>query len=707
LQDPKLVPPVALLIFNPENSQQAAFYPYAVFSPEWQALQFSQRQKIPLRFMDLPVSQSFALEKQTDDTETNHQEIVEDAEQETDVEEIDALIPEDPLDWLGRAAGYDSGDAWWNHLIEERCDSLEIFAAIREAMISVREEAPQLHRNKFKAYREQLREASMRKIMRDAQKEFSRIAVICGAWHLPALEKMPAAKADNELLKGLGKIKTASTWVPWSYPHLTYESGYGAGVLSPQWYEHVWLHTESQSRGIHWLTQAAHLFRQENMDCSSAQIIDAVRLADSLAAMRNKPQPGLDELSEAIISTVCMGDETRFKFVHQKLIVGNRLGQIPESVPSIPLQRDIEQLQKSLRLKPEASYKVIDLDLRKENDLAKSHFLHRLKILGIYWGYLQDTGTSAKGSFHEIWELQWKPEFALTMIEAGRWGNNVVQAATQCLIKKASDSQRLDEVTRLLDKLLLAELPEAMPKVAAQLELLSAVSGDLLQLLQSIPPLAQIARYSNVRQIDTTIVNQLLQHIVPRTAIALPSGCQSLDEDAARELQVAIVKTHQSVQLIEQDELMKLWFHELKKLRDFPKHPGLIAGATCRLIFDAQLAEDNTPQFTSQALSVGHEPVDSALWLEGFLQNSGMLLLHDDTLWQLINQWLLSLSADYFTQILPLIRRSFGQFPASEKRQLGFKAEHQHQQTPATASLNIDTARAEKALGLIQTILGT
>ncbi|HRD68487.1 MAG TPA: DUF5682 family protein, partial [Candidatus Competibacter sp.] len=40
LADADLEPPVALLVYNPDNSQQAAFYPFAVFSPEWNALHY-------------------------------------------------------------------------------------------------------------------------------------------------------------------------------------------------------------------------------------------------------------------------------------------------------------------------------------------------------------------------------------------------------------------------------------------------------------------------------------------------------------------------------------------------------------------------------------------------------------------------------------------------------------------------------------------
>jgi len=73
----------------------------------------------------------------------------------------------------------------------------------------------------------------MRQSIRAVEREgFERIAVVCGAWHAPVLQTMPAAKTDAALLKGLAKVKVSATWVPWTMGRLTYWSGYGAGVES-------------------------------------------------------------------------------------------------------------------------------------------------------------------------------------------------------------------------------------------------------------------------------------------------------------------------------------------------------------------------------------------------------------------------------------------------------------------------------------------
>lgn len=54
-------PPVALLGYIPKQPSKAIYFPFAEFSPEWQALRYAKRQNIPVRFMDLPWEHELAL----------------------------------------------------------------------------------------------------------------------------------------------------------------------------------------------------------------------------------------------------------------------------------------------------------------------------------------------------------------------------------------------------------------------------------------------------------------------------------------------------------------------------------------------------------------------------------------------------------------------------------------------------------------------
>ena len=58
----ELKPPVAILAYRPDEPHRAVFYPFAEFSPEWQAINFGAHNNIPVRFMDLPLIHKFSLE---------------------------------------------------------------------------------------------------------------------------------------------------------------------------------------------------------------------------------------------------------------------------------------------------------------------------------------------------------------------------------------------------------------------------------------------------------------------------------------------------------------------------------------------------------------------------------------------------------------------------------------------------------------------
>src|SRR5512134_2124739 len=59
----EMTPPVALLIYLPDQPQRAVYYPFTAFSPEWQAIQFALASKIPVRFMDLPQANQLSLDE--------------------------------------------------------------------------------------------------------------------------------------------------------------------------------------------------------------------------------------------------------------------------------------------------------------------------------------------------------------------------------------------------------------------------------------------------------------------------------------------------------------------------------------------------------------------------------------------------------------------------------------------------------------------
>lgn len=697
-------PPVALLVYSQDNPRQAVYYPFAAFSPEWQALRYAAEKGLPVRFMDLPLTHWLALEdRKKEESEQSSEEIAEEKAAVTGLPHISR----DPLLWLARAAGLSDGERWWEQLVEQRRDSQDLFEAIREAMTSLRSELSQEESGAGDEV-EPLREAHMRQSIRAAKKEgFQNIAVICGAWHTPALSELPPATSDARLLKGLPRKKVTATWIPWTHSRLSYNSGYGAGVHSPGWYQHLWDHKQRVAET--WMTRVAMFLRERDLDASSAHIIETVRLAEALAAIRGRSAAGLMELNEATRAVLCFGDDLPLRLIHDRLIVGEDLGEVPAETQGTPLGRDLETQQKSLRLKPETGEKTLDLDLRKEIDRSRSLLLHRLDLLGVSWGILKQAAGKS-GTFHEIWSLRWSPEFVVSLIEASVWGRTVAQAATACACDAAATSEELAALTSLLDRVLLADLPEAVDMVMAKVQAVAALASDVAHLMEALPPLARIARYGDVRKTNIEVVADVIDGLVARICAGLPAYCASLNDEAAESVLNNIIQVNSSIGLLGVEEQNRLWQECLVKLLEDESLHGIIAGRAARLLFDSRAVEQHeVMRRFGLALSIACEPGRAAAFADGFLRGSGLVLIHDPALLAIVDDWVSALSADQFIQVLPLLRRTFSSFAPPERRQIGERVKRGESaggRSPAQRSAALDEERADLVLPVMAGLLG-
>lgn len=744
-----MAPPVALLGYVSDEPARAAFWPYAVFSPEWQALRYAVDNEVPVRFCDLPAAQVLAVDDRTGGR--------------------------DALAELAAAGGYDDAERWWDAVVESTSD-IGTFEAITEAMAALREtaiiepetgtgggptgvpesglgaddsgdppagelraafvdevgdgdpgtpaaselsgefpapdevgdpEPPQpepliLDRHTL------IREAHMRQVLRKARKDGARrIAVVCGAWHAPALqEPLGPAAADQRLLKGLPKVKATLTWVPWTHSRLATASGYGAGVDSPGWYHHLF--TETERPIASWLTKVAGVLRAHDLPVSSAHIIEAVRLAETLAALRARPLAGLSEVTEATRAVLCEGDDTTLRLVGTELVVGEALGAVPPEAPTVPLEADLRAAARTLRLKQEALARTLDLDLRKERDIGRSRLLHRLRLLGVHWGTPGAGTVQSKGTFRETWELRWEPEFAVRVIEASRWGTTVQAAAEAKILDTAARSgSGVTELTEALEFALLAELPGALDGLIARLGSAAAVDHDMTHLLAALPGLLRTLRYGDVRGTDTSALTHVADSMLVRICAGLPAAVTGLGDDTAAALRDQLDTATTAIHTRDHAESTEQWLAVLARLADRPDVHGLLVGRTVRLLCDAdRIDTEEAARRLAAALSVGNTAAAKAAWVDGFVGGRGLVLVHDRALLQLIDGWLAGLSEEQFVEVVPLLRRTFGAFESGERRAIGEAVRDGRPAATAPGATETDPVRGLLALRTVADILG-
>jgi hypothetical protein len=390
-------------------------------------------------------------------------------------------------------------------------------------------------------------------------------------------------------------------------------------------------------------------------------------------------------------------------------VVGERLGTVPADAPAVPLQHDLARERKRLRMPAEAGERALELDLRKPLDLDRSHLLHRLVLLGIPWGTDGEARGRKRGTFHEHWWLRWEPEMAIAVIEASVWGNTVEAAADGRVRAEADRATALPPLAEMLDRVLLARLPGAARHLIARIDAEAARAADTAHLMHALPPLARALRYGSVRGGGGEVLEHVVDALVARISIGLSAAVASLDDDAAAAMLEAVAGVHGAVTLLKDERQLADWTGALGRVAGQAGVHGAVAGRAVRLLFDVGSADaDEAARRMGLALSTASEAGYAGAWVEGFLAGSGLVLLHDERLWRVLDGWLAALAPDAFTQLLPLLRRTFSTYPAPERRALGERARRgaaPPSQRAAAADAELDVPRAEAVLPLLGLIL--
>lgn len=699
--DPAMRAPVTLLGYELGHPDNAVFYPFASFSPEWVALQWAADARVPVRFIDLALANTLAnwpVEVQT---------TLDDAQR--DVHYSGEQRPRDPLGDLAHAAGYDDAERWWEDVVEHR-DGSSLFEAVSDAMTVLREayEPDFVPSDPVESRREAQMRTGIRTAIRDG---FTRIAVVCGAWHVPALfnaTDLNQTRSDTALLRGMPKTKVAVTWVPWTHRRLAAATGYGAGVTSPGWYHHLFAHPGSDTVA-RWFSEAARVLRTADYATSAADVVEATRLATALASLRGRPLAGLAEVDDAARAVLGDGTDTPMRLLSNELVVGTVIGQVPPHTPMVPLARNLALEQKRLRLAPEAAPRLLELDLRKPRDLSRSRLLHQLIVLRVPWGREVD-GRRSVGTFRETWQLCWEPELPVRLIEASAMGTTVHSAAAAALLQRAGESASLGELTAAVERCLLGDLVSILPNLVQLIADRATLDLDISRLMAAVPALARTLRYGDVRGTDARTLAAVLAGMISRISAGLALACVHLDDDSAAAMGVHMLETQAALSMLgrlDADDLLAVFHRALGEVIDRDAVHASLQGRATRSLADAgRLGATDVDHRVARALSRGTPPTDGAHFVEGFLGSSGTVLIHDTDLLGVVDRWLATLDPQSFIETLPLLRRTFATFERAERRQIGDQIRGVQGLHRFRGVLELDAARVAAGLATIAQLLG-
>src|SRR4029079_1758525 len=283
------------------------------------------------------------------------------------------------------------------------------------------------------------------------------------------------------------------TRVPLSYFKLSSQSGYGAGNHAPAYFELVWEHMNGGGLGElphRYLSGVVRHLRDAGTHRSTAEVIEGVRLARTLAALHDGSAPTLADLQDAAVTLVDHGERSTVAEALAHVNVGTAIGELPKGVSRTSIQEDFDRLMARLKLEKykKTVAEELELDLRENRhaktaegaflDLNRSTFFHRLRVLGCAFSAplraRQDQAT-----WKEIWKLKWDPECEIALVEAVLLGETVELATAYRFKQLLEAATGIDAPAEVLKDACQCGLAASMDLARKRLQELAAVSSDL------------------------------------------------------------------------------------------------------------------------------------------------------------------------------------------------------------------------------------
>ncbi|QDU75955.1 hypothetical protein Pan97_29990 [Bremerella volcania] len=686
-------PPIAILAYTDTLPVRTIVTPFARYSPEYQAILWAAENKVEAQFFDLP-SECFLglIDAEYERRDKERREALEAAEKETaetefsDPDEIATPLDQPKLSLyqrVARQAGETDFETYWERHFEHnlaqgsyRGSSYEFGAAVRD----LEEAQPHWRAENL------VREAYMRRRIQQTIDDGTppeKIVAVVGAFHAPVLRGDLPAMTDEELAS-LRRRSSKLTLMPYSYFKLSSQSGYGAGNRAPAYFELLWRSlNEGNVRALshRYLSQVATNLRNAGTHRSTAEVIEGVRLAETLSALNGGHAPTLTDLRDAAVTLLGHGELTAVKDALVRVDVGTEIGELPEGVSQTSIQADFERELKRLKLSKykTAVQQTLDLDLRENRqvsseeaaflDLNRSSLFHRLRMLDVpfaTWNHTRQQSTT----WAERWVVQWTPESEIALVEAVLEGETILLATAFRFNTLLEKSRTIADAAKLVNDACQCGMMEAMDQARQRLQELSSGTSDFVAIARAAFELAQVVRYGNVRRFDPEPLIPLIEELFVEASLALYSAA-NCDDSAAASLLEAIDQVNRvGLEFAERVE-ESLWTDRLQQLADSDDRNPLLSGYACALLLERGLIPNEAlSREVSRRLSPGVPADLGAGWFEGLAQRNRYALLARQTLWEQLAEYVASLDDDQFKRALVFLRRAFAQFLPRERRQI-------------------------------------
>jgi len=699
LVDAETRPPVAVLGYRTDGIAGSSLWPFAAYSPEYVALAWAKKRGREAAFIDVPVGcalASYGEKGAPEDIEEGEEResegsAHEDEDGETKDEDEDeeteggSRVGVDVHAACARARGFRSFEEFWEASFEAPRYEPRAF---REALLAYADLVRAADRQPLHRARDAFMAKRILERIGEGKVAPQRVAVIVGAAHAAAFA---AGDVDLDFDRILPKaVPSAVTLIPFSFPRLAEQLGYGAGNRAPQFYQRAHdAGCDYRRAALEVLVEFTEHLRIRGFMASLSDTIEAYRLALTLADIRGKAEPGLDEVREATIATMCRGDATHVDGFLWPSVIGRHIGRVADRIGKNSLQEEFWREVKERRLPDMDAVESFVLKLNDPVQVGTSVFLHRLRVTGVaYASYLgkqvigargrkdadaeDDGGVDALTRISEAWQAQWTPSTDVCLIEKIVLGDTLEQVTTRMLEERLRAARSTGQAADVLLEAVVTGSTQTVSSALAACDRLASDDDDLPSLARAARVLSTLVSYGSSRARSLQgdqVITSLCEKTFERAILRVEGACTGSDE-GVKSAKEALHKLH-GVALVQSKVDRQGWFAAARGLSaSYAINPSA-AGLASGLLYLAQvLSDDEVALLVGQRLSSTLDPAGAAGFLQGFFEVNALALVKSRPVVAALDTYLLGLDKERFCNLLPVLRRAFAPLGPTERRYL-------------------------------------
>ncbi len=547
----------------------------------------------------------------------------------------------------------------------------------------------------------------------------AKILVITGGFHTPALAELlkeEGSDKENATAKKTSTKKNASMgrrvpekdqsvyMMPYSMEAADALNGYASGMPFAGFYQEVWerecsnllseqdRETQSYEQAVlDFIVRCGKAVRSKDGGISTYDEICACNMAQGLAALRGKSQPGAYELRDAVLSSFVKGEYTLATDLPmrelQKQMIGKKVGELCRNANEPPILQDFRQQCKQfgLNITSTIGEEVTLSVFAKKKHREMSRFFHRVDFLKTDFakrikGPNLQTGRD-RNLMREVWKYKWNTQVMAALIDASVYGGSLEEAILSMVKQELKQEFSAKEGAMLLSRVFEMGLEGQLDAVYERVYALLLQDTDFYSLTAALRTFTMLQELCGLYQSEL-LLEEMVATCCRKVIGLLPGMTRVKEEDMAETMQalktIYQVSGRKSIAVL--GDLRESFFHTLIQMNEDREIQAGVHGCIQGILYGSGQVDAAGVEGICRGYLAGtrEQLMKTALFFRGLFFAAKDLVFVGNQFMEMLDAFLKQVSEEDFMRLLPELRMAFTYFTPGEVDRIAEAAAGMH-----------------------------